>query len=206
MKSKRPFQNRDLRIHSAIQAALAIMLIGVAWLMWDARHQTSHFSSLKPIATNPRISPLAVERINRHMQLTEKKGELRSLAMEMENHDLAPQLLESNLVPRSIHREPVNNPFESENTAAHVYRDTDSSSDRYDNPYLPEERVTAMIEQEKWLERYNQRQIEAFIDNLRKNALAEGYVLEINDQLQVTRVRKVRDPSSIQAYRPSGSR
>lgn len=209
---KRPKPKANSNVQSAIQSALAFLLLCVGWLMWDARIQETSMSSEKSIAVNTRFAPLTLDRINRHMQLTEKKSELRTLAMEMENVDLSPPLKDSNLrTHQEVYPGPAVNQFESENVAARVLRDTGERTDQeFDNPYLPQDRVTAMLERDQWNGKYDKQQLEAYVAQVRANARAAGYVIEINDQLEITRARRapnsiappeVEKPASTQAAR-----
>ena len=187
-----PEQNSNLR--SAAQAALALGLLSLGWMMWDTRVQSKSLSSLKPQAYNSALSPLTVERINRHMQFTEKKGELRAMAMEAENFELGARLKPGDFGTSEKPSFAPSNHFESENIAGKVYRDTEGTN-TYDTPVLPEDRVASMLEQDQWMKKYEKKQTDAFVNSVRENARAAGYELEINDQLQVTNIRRI--PNSI---------
>lgn len=186
--------NEPGTLRSAAQAALALALLGLGWMMWDTREQSNSFSSLKPVATNGALAPLTIERINRHMQFTEKKSELRAMAMEAENFEMGARLKPGDFGTDDTRVPTPGNPFESENTASKVYRDIDPSR-AYDTPALPEDRVTSMLEQEQWMNKYDKKQTDAFVNQVRANARAAGYELEINDQLQVVKVHRL--PNSV---------
>ncbi|MGE0764789.1 MAG: hypothetical protein AB7N80_16065 [Bdellovibrionales bacterium] len=202
---KRPQKNKaNSSLRSAVQTAVALLFLGLGWMMWDSGSQSTSSSSLKPVAPHNDLAPLTLERINHHMQFTERKNELRALAMEIENFELGKRLKPGDLGTDDFQDHPAHNPFESENVAGRVYRDLNPAGNRYDNPILPEDRVNSMLEQEQWVNKYDKKQTEAFVKSVRDKARAAGYELEINDQLQVVGVR--RAPNSVQSGAPAGAK
>jgi len=197
-------QERESNLKQAAQAAVALLLVGLGWTVWDGadsegrRDLTSVSYSLP---SQEVYSPETLERINRHMQFTEKKTELRALAVEIENFELGSSLrpgefgTSPTLYPYSAVRD-----FDSENYPERVYRDIYPSEGRYDDPVLPADRIASMIEQDRWLNKYEAEQRKAFVEAVKENARAAGYELEINDQLQVVKVQ--RRPNSLQGSAP----
>lgn len=191
MKSTRDQKfDQTSSLRNAAQAALALGLLSLGWMMWDTQDQSKSFSSTQPAAYNSALSPLTVDRINRHMQLTEKKNELRAMATEVENLEIGSHIRPEDFNNLGLRASAPGNPFESENSASKVLKDLEGSR-AFDTPVLPEDRVASMLEQDQWLKKHDKKQTDAFLNAVRENARAAGYDLDINDQLQVVKVRRV---------------
>lgn len=142
-------------------------------------------------------TPLTLQSINAHMQFTERKVELNALATEVENDELGSPAVPE---PVALTHPPLNNTFETEDRAGKVYRDIHPHDGRYDDPILPTDRINSLVEQDRWLRKFDEDQKRAFIEAFKANARADGLEVEVNDQLEVVRVQRIptasRDPQN----------
>ncbi len=192
-------------LKQAAQAALALFLIGLGWTVWDSDEsgRTELASVSRAISEQEVYSPETLERINRHMQFTEAKTQLRSWAVEIENFELGTSLKPGDLgTSTSPYTYSPTHDFDSENFPERVYRDANPGAGRYDDPVLPTDRITSMVEQDQWLNKYQGEQRKAFVEAVKENARAAGFELEINDQLQVVKIID-RRPNSAGARSPN---
>jgi hypothetical protein len=181
------------------QTALALLLLALGLMIWDRGSQPMILAGA--VRESPVYTRATIDRINQHLQQTEKQSDLSSLAMEVENANLAPA---ARVAPPIVAYKPYVSPYESEDTAGQVYQDLEPSAGSFDRPHLPEDRIDALIEQRQWLENYNRRQTEQFIRAVKQNARAAGYDLQINNELKVTNVRRIPN-AELSSGKPSGA-
>ena len=190
--------NWDFR--SAAQSALALILLALGLMVWD--QEGGKQASLVHESHPNTFSRDTVATINKHLQWTEKRVELNTVAVDVDNQELAstPTIEASPVV---LHM--TMDPFATEDAAGQVLLELEPGRGHYDSPRLPAERITSIVEQKQWMKTYNKKQTEAFVRAVRENARNAGYQLEINDQLKVTNVRRMPN-QIVDAVRPSGSR
>lgn len=183
----------------ALQTGMALILLyaGISLTNYEEPKSGRATLASAQTETDDVYSPLTLQSINAHMQFTERKAELNSLATEMENEALSSPALPEPLVlthPR------LENTFETEDRAGKVYRDIHPNDGRYDTPILPTDRINSIVEQDKWMRKFDDVQKRAFIEAFKANARADGLEVEINDRLEVVRVQRIptaaRDPQS----------
>ncbi len=184
---------------SAAQSALALILLALGLMVWDQEGSEPKGSLLYDVRPNV-FSRDTLTTINKHLQWTEKQTELNAIATSVENYEYAPSPIRA---PPILVQQPLINPFQTEDAAGQVIRDLEPDHGM-DSPRLPAERISSLIEQKQWLEKYNRKQTEEFVRAVRENAREAGYQLEINDQLKVTKVKRL--PNSITNGGQSGSR
>lgn len=205
---RRPAGNKksESSLKQAAQAALALFLIGLGWTVWDSDEggRVELASVSNSVTEQDVYSPETLERINRHMQFTEAKAQLRSWAVEIENFELGSSLKPGDVGTSSNYTYSPTHDFDSENYPERVYRDANPGAGRYDDPVLPTDRITTMVEQDQWLNKYKAEQDKAFVEQVKQNARAAGFELEINDQLQVVRIID-RRPNSEDRAKPNSN-
>lgn len=184
---------------TSAQVALALILLALGLMIWDQQGTRSQTSTGPG---GPRVyTPETVARINAHLHDTEKKSDLNTLAAEIENSEfLTPPRLGR---PVKTYRGPLN-PFETEDAAGQVYRDLEPEDGRFESPNLPADRITSLVEQRQWLQKFEERQTKEFIKAVQENARRDGYHLEVGRDL--TNVKAKRIPNSAEDTQPSGSR
>jgi len=152
-------------------------------------------------------------KITSHLQVTDRRVEHNSLAVELDNHRLAPRVDGADMAQsRSAtpdHFAPLS--FDREDLAAKVYRDTNAGGPSYDNGVLPGEKVEVSLEHRKWLYEYDREQKEQFIRAFIDNANAQGVELQIDESLQVKarqarqQQKPLRLPLSIEGGNPGAA-
>lgn len=188
----------DLR--TIAQTVLALMLLSLGLMIWDDQGARTPTSVVR--APRPNIyTPDTVARINKHLQWTEKQSDLAALAREVENAELSPEPK----MGRPVHpNKGPTNPFESEDMAGRVYRDLEPDAGKFDSPRLPADRISSLLEQRQWVEKYDRKQTEEFIKAVRENARRAGYELQISNDLKVVNVKRL--PNAVNDGRPDASR
>jgi len=194
-RNKEPNESRMLA-----QTALALLLLALGLMIWD---QDGHQVGRTPRRiSEPPYTRDTIASINRHLQSTDQKTTLSSMAVAVENAEMAPPARKE---PPPAVWQPQVNPFETEDTAGQVYRDIDPESGKFIRPTLPEDRIGAMLEQRQWVDDYNRQQRDQFVQAVKNNARADGFDLQINKDLTVTKVRRIPN-SAMTDGKPSGAR
>lgn len=83
-----------------------------------------------------------------------------------------------------------------------VYEDIFGDQSAYDVHLNPSQRIEAKLQRMKMLDRYDYQQKLAYIEAFVKNAYEQGYQVDINEDLEVTRVKKI---TTDEPYRGSAS-
>jgi hypothetical protein len=182
------------------QTALALLLLALGLMIWDQDGQRIGRTPRR-IADSP-YNRETIASINRHLQSTEQQTSLGSMAVAVENAKMAPA---ASKAPPPVVWQPQVSPFETEDTAGQVFKDIEPESGKFIRPSLPEDRVGAMLEQRQWVEQYNRQQREQFVQAVKNSARADGFDLQINKDLQITRVRRIPN-SAMTDGKPGGAR
>ncbi|NQZ00033.1 MAG: hypothetical protein HRT45_05110 [Bdellovibrionales bacterium] len=77
--------------------------------------------------------------------------------------------------------------------SSEVYEDIFGSGNVYDSHMNPSDRIEAKIHRMKVLDRYDYQQKLAFIETFVQNAYEQGYQVEINEDLEVTEVKRINN-------------
>jgi hypothetical protein len=192
--------SRDWR--SSAQMAIAVLLLTLGIMALDSKLTVVQVSS-KPYGPQANINgtaapssptqPEEFARINDSMQMTDAKLSLRKLTVNSDNLDLAPPVTDTEM-GRASGVSPHDH-FTTEDKSGQVYRDIDPRGRRFDAAILPEDRINALLEQNQWVNRYDIKKRDEFIETVRENAAKAGFELNINEDYQVTAIRRM--PNSV---------
>ena len=172
---------------------LAFLLLSVGWIL--CRPNSSSRADLRSIKsgtlTEPELDQKAIlNKINLHMQMVERQREFNAIQAEVENIEFG-----STAQPDNVGETPVPGPsinaFESENSAAKVYRDLMPNDRKFDNPALPTDRINTMVEQDQWIARFEQKTKEDYVKRFKESARLSGYAIEIDKQMQVKSIQRI---------------
>lgn len=129
---------------------------------------------------------------------TKIRKELQSKKMAVDNYKSAPSLSNQYRQVEDEQAKKSGIQFESEKHS--VANDADIEPDREPVNML-ENQINKRLVNDQKAAQLSAAQKEAFIENYKKQALAKGYLVELNDQLVVTKVQKVatkKGPASIE--------
>lgn len=188
----KPIKKKSNQDNSQLaSAALALIVLALLLMYLDEKEAKGPPSTMGSIVGSAHSKKPNIEysRINSEMQLTEGRMELNSLAREIENSEYTTPV--RNIVEQMHAMPKLYNPLETEDTAGRVYKDLETRTSQIDAPYLPEDRINALIEKQLWLNHYDSQQKEEFIKAVITNARMAGFDIQINADLQVTNVRRV---------------
>lgn len=179
-----------------LHLAVALTLIAAAAMIFDQKSGDSSFSSISQEArAKLALSRPTLDRINHHLQTTEGKKDLLTLATEVENEKFHRPIQDGEYVPDRQTSSALDS-LETEDGAGAVIRTLESERVQGSGPVLPEDRIRSQVEQEKWLNRYNEKQRQEFVKTVISNAQAAGYAIAIDSKsLNVTSIR--RNPNAL---------
>jgi hypothetical protein len=190
-KSNKPkIKNSDDKESNRLFIILIVLGAALLWIGLNQPNQASSYSSVSP--KNNLTTQKIDNSINSHMRLTERKLLDTQLARDLDNRLTTRTNPEAD--PFSIgkgHDASLGVDLEQENKAAQVYKDISKPSIRYDIDSDPEEKIRAQMALQKWMAEYDQRYKEQYIKAFIENARRAGYRLEVNGELEVTKVEKI---------------
>ena len=143
--------------------------------------------------------------MDKALQDAAKRTELESQRMDLDNKKWAPKIDESRIGLMQ------KRPYDSyqgftkevpEDKAADVYADV-SHGDRYEYEGHPGPRIESLLARRKFVHEYDKASREEYVRQFLANALKEGYLIQLNDQLEVVRVQRV--PTDLPLALPPGS-
>lgn len=183
--SKKTNKDLFLTISLAVVGALAL---GGLYLI---NTQSQAPSSASDPAAKRALQDAADQKLTRYLQDSQKKAELQSLKVQMENLRASTTELPAFL--------PLEEGGVDERRVLGVELEPDPSMDRiYDELYgtspggkwmTPEERISARLAERKWLYNYEKEEKKMYIRNFIAAAREAGYEVQINEDLIVTHVR-----------------
>lgn len=163
-------------------------------------------NSQDPAKTNAVADPTGLQspadkKLTQYLQDGQKKAELQSLKVQVENQRAA---ISTEDLPAFL-------PLEGESIDRRrnfgVELESDQSMDRiYDELYgaspggkwmSPEERISARLAEKKWLYNYEKEEKKMYIRNFIEAARQAGYEVQINEDLIVTHVRPITSKPKI---------
>lgn len=132
--------------------------------------------------------------INQHLQEVHRDLELARMTVEVENAEMAPELRENHLSYRvdDAYRGErlLGLKMEQEDTADRVYRDL-ARPDGGRKHWSPDETINDRLALRQWVNEYDQKLQQYYIEQFLQNARDAGYEVELNQELEVVRVRNV---------------
>lgn len=132
------------------------------------------------------------KRLTQYLQDAQKKSELQSLKVKVENtkalNEDLPTFLP--LETEKSDRRALGVELESDPAMDQVYEDLqlDQSTGQW---LSPEQRISARLAERKWLYNYEKEEKKTFIRNFIKAAREAGYDIKIDENLIVTRVKVI---------------
>lgn len=159
-----------------------VAVIGLYWVNMRGAPQSSN-----------QASRLEDQRLSRYLQDAQKKSELQSLEVEVENQSTSTDELPTFM--------PLDTEDVPEARRLGVELESDPSMERiYDELYgsspggkwlTPEERMSARLAERKWLYEFEKEERKMYIRNFIEAAKVAGYEIQINEDLIVTSVRPI---------------
>ena len=134
---------------------------------------------------------LAIQVVNRNLQADQSVMDLRSRQVQEENRKIQQK---TNLDLESDSLE--NRNYELIDPTVHdgsrdVYQDIFGSDRIYDSQLSPSEHIETKLRRLKTLQDYDYQQKLVFIESFIQNAYEQGYHVEINQDLEVVKVKKI---------------
>lgn len=171
--------------------------LGVAFLMVAGLALGGlYYVNKKPLShgvNDPSPSRSEDRQLTKYLQDAQKKSELQSLKVEVEN-----QGAQQDELPAFM---PLDTEDVSEARKLGVELESDPSMERiYDELYgsspdgkwlTPEERISARLSERKWLYEFEKEERKMYIRNFIEAAKAAGYEIQINEDLIVTSVKPI---------------
>jgi hypothetical protein len=174
--------------------SLSVLLLTVTFLYSPKRNPSKVVHSKDMASTNSQIDAL----VTRHMQDAEIQHMMLTHTREMENLQFQNALKEPN--QNTIITLPETHGYgvqmDSEDASGKVYEDlADDDPNSKFNDNLPADKIYSRLARRKWLNEQERDEKVAFIRNFIRNAHDQGYDVEINQDLVVTRVNRI-NPSN----------
>ena len=202
--SKTSFEVSDYAIWGAIALGLVLLLASQSV---DRSSRKSSQQSLLPTQSSDTFSideRLAIEnkvrqrlnqRVTEHLQMIDQTRTDEQWRVQQVNRDTAPSLDQLDL---SFLSNDLRNPAHLANlpqdrSSEDVYRDI-SPERAADTGHWAEQRINAQLEHKKWMDAYEARYEAEFVNAFLANAREQGYEVELNEQLEVVDIKRIRRP------------
>lgn len=180
-------------VSSCFAAGLAL----VGWSWFFDHHDSTSLSSRRPGFDYAHKK--AVDKINSHLQADEQTRMLRQLQRSLENHSYIPELRDSPSIPREYMRSEGRSyglRVEPDKQSQQVYNDLFGRESEFSRQASPEQTIQALVEKRRFLDQYETEQKLQFVETFVERAKEQGYLVILNEDLEVVKVRKIRrEPS-----------
>ena len=178
---------------------LIIVLIGI---LSDRTGLAPQFHVRDSSTGDPRQGSLTrdnLKTINRSLQEVNKKRELESLRVQIENQMTAHGLEASSLSSQEKEQAlsgSTTSPIDlvGEDRAKGAYIAANPNPNRYDIQTLPSERIDQTLELRKFVGEYDRRLDQAYMRAFLENARRDGLDVEVNEVGEVIKVRRISRP------------
>lgn len=181
----------EMALHRAVFTLL--LLLGLAFLFYSNFGHLSQYKGKLSFSSFFPFSEEAERYMDRQLQDGAKNTELNALRTQLENKKLVPPLDKDQVGRLQRYQHDVYHGFTREIPEDHanrVYDDT-SRADVYEHRGHPEARIETLIFRRKFIEEYDRAQRIRYVRQFLKNAEEQGYLVQLNDNLEVVQVRKI---------------
>jgi hypothetical protein len=154
--------------------------------------ENSKSDQVKAPSADQSLNKRANAMINKNLQSDQSLLEFRARKVESENAQVLQKQSNLDFDPSvmSERQYEVIDPSVRDGSDD-IYEEIFGDEAIYDNHLNPSERIEAKLLKMKMLEEYDYQQKLAYIEAFIKNAYEEGYQVEINDELEVVRIKKI---------------
>ncbi len=166
-----------------------------AILFWDSPE--NHVSAIvkSDMGTTRRGGETPEDMVNTFLKESQIQRKMEMHNRELENKVTTKPLGKEDQIVEESDRTPGVS-LEMENREQKVYEDIYGPEGKNRGPTSPDDRIKMRIEQEQWLSQTQKQERKVYIQNFLKEAYDAGYAIELDDNLVVTRVRKVTSKPS----------
>ena len=208
MEKKSPFnltqitqtvKRRDLIVIDGDRARhravfIFLLLLGAVFLFYSdfeysssSPNGKSNFFSFLPFSED------AEKYMDKQLQDGMKSSELSSLRTKLENKKWAPPIEGERIGLFQREKPQLYKGYTRETPEDHasqVYEDI-GHGESYEHRDHPGEKIEALLARRKFVEQYDKAQRQEYVRQFLKNAEEQGYLVQLNDQLEVVRVQEI---------------
>jgi hypothetical protein len=175
------------RKHFSTGAVILIAGIASAFVfMWEPPQ-----TKKKPITVNSAEDNSPEAKVNRYLKEINEKYEMAKKNSDFENKSSSQPLSpDARIIP-----EPDRNlgvAMDQENSAEKVYNDL-YHKEPNTGPMLPADRIAFRLAERKWMSEVERQERKQYVQNFISQAAEAGYAIDLDENLIVTKVKKITD-------------
>lgn len=139
-------------------------------------------------------------KINNDLKHTYFKSQLKEMVVGVENDELAPKYdSESLQVVAGVNETQWGVDLRQEGGANQVVEDLEKESkEKTGSQYkTPEQELLSEMAYNEWLREYDEAYSNQFVEKFLDNARKEGYTIQLNEDLEVIKIEKIRMPKAM---------